>query len=68
MSAKRCWEKFKSQVKKQKQLERQHSMKTGGGEPYKTSPADDELAAQVLQLSHGWMKKLQLLGTVMLAI
>nr|CAD7265834.1 unnamed protein product [Timema shepardi] len=45
-----CWEKFKSQARKQKQLERQHSMKTGGGEPYKTSPAGDELAAQVLTI------------------
>nr|CAD7419257.1 unnamed protein product [Timema cristinae] len=45
---KRCWEKFKSQLRKQKQLERQHSMKTERGEPYKTSPADDKLAAQVL--------------------
>nr|CAD7408963.1 unnamed protein product [Timema cristinae] len=42
-----CWGKFKSQVRKLKLLERQHSIKTGGGEPYKTSPAD-EFAAQVL--------------------
>nr|CAD7435137.1 unnamed protein product [Timema monikensis] len=32
------------------QLERQHSMKTWGGEPYKTSPDDDKLAAQGLTI------------------
>nr|CAD7448611.1 unnamed protein product [Timema bartmani] len=44
---KRCWEKLKSQIRKQKRPEKQHSMKTGEGETFKTFPADDNLAAQV---------------------
>nr|CAD7428105.1 unnamed protein product [Timema monikensis] len=47
---KRCWEKLKSHVWKQKWLERRHSKKIGRGEPFKTSPADDALAAQGLSI------------------
>nr|CAD7574185.1 unnamed protein product [Timema californicum] len=42
----KCWEKLKSQICKQKRLERRHSKKIGREEPFETSPADDELAAQ----------------------